>query len=84
VPLQVVPEWLGDSNISQTSTYLESTLTGQHDAMRRFEAARALQSVRQAATVDAVQGACNETSDTGIEAGSTVPVGTKNPQQAVN
>jgi hypothetical protein len=29
-------DWLGHSNISQTSTYLESTLKGQHDAMRRF------------------------------------------------
>ena len=84
VPLQVVREWLGHSNISQTSTYLESTLTGQHDAMRRFEAARALQSVRQAATADAVQGACNEASDTGVEGGSTVQGGTKNPQQCVN
>lgn len=40
VPLQVVRDWLGHTNISQTSTYLESTFAGQHDAMRRFEEAR--------------------------------------------
>ena len=39
VPLQTVRDWLGHTNISQTSTYLESTLQGQHEAMRRFEAA---------------------------------------------
>lgn len=43
VPLQVVRDWLGHTNISQTSTYLESTLTGQHEAMRRYEGARALE-----------------------------------------
>jgi integrase len=40
VPLQTVRDWLGHANISQTSTYLESTLKGQHEAMRRFEEAR--------------------------------------------
>ncbi len=40
VPLQVVRDWLGHTNISQTSTYLESTVMGQHDAMRRFDEAR--------------------------------------------
>jgi hypothetical protein len=40
VPLQVVRDWLGHTNISQTSTYLESTFMGQHDAMRRFEETR--------------------------------------------
>ena len=39
VPLQTVRDWLGHTNISQTGTYLESTLQGQHEAMRRFEAA---------------------------------------------
>lgn len=43
VPLQVVRDWLGHSNISQTSTYLESTLKGAHEAMRRFEELRAVQ-----------------------------------------
>lgn len=85
VPLQVVREWLGHSNISQTSTYLESTLTGQHDAMRRFEAARALQSVRQTATSEAaVQGVGNETSITGGDDGSPVQVAMKVPQQSIN
>jgi integrase len=43
VPLQTVRDWLGHTNVAQTSTYLASTLQGQHDAMARFEAARALQ-----------------------------------------
>ena len=50
VPLQVVRDWLGHTNISQTSTYLESTLMGQHDAMRRFEEARARLLVQAGAT----------------------------------
>jgi integrase len=54
VPLQVVREWLGHTNISTTSIYLESTLTGQHEAMRRFDEERALQRAHQA-TTDAVQ-----------------------------
>jgi integrase len=48
VPLQTVRDWLGHTNISQTSTYLESTLTGQHEAMRRFEQVRAAQVPQQA------------------------------------
>lgn len=40
VPLQTVRDWLGHVNIAQTSTYLASTLQGQHDAMRRFEKVR--------------------------------------------
>lgn len=38
VPLQVVRDWLGHANVSQTSTYLASTSEGEYDAMRRFEA----------------------------------------------
>jgi integrase len=37
VPLQTVRDWLGHTNISQTSTYLESTLKSAHEAMRRYE-----------------------------------------------
>ena len=37
MPLHTVRDWLGHSNISQTSTYLEGTLKGQHDAMRLFD-----------------------------------------------
>jgi integrase len=37
VPLQVIRDWLGHANISQTSTYLESTFASQHDAMRQYE-----------------------------------------------
>src|SRR5437762_3516622 len=38
VPLQVVRDWLGHANVSQTSTYLASTSEGGFEAMRRFEA----------------------------------------------
>jgi hypothetical protein len=37
----MIRDWLGHSNIAQTSTYLGSTIQGQHDAMRRFEERRA-------------------------------------------
>jgi len=40
VPLPTVRDWLGHANISQTSTYLESTLKGAHEAVRRFEERR--------------------------------------------
>jgi len=60
VPLQVVRDWLGHTNISQTSTYLESTLMRQHEAMRRFEAARALQAEQQRLTPEAVQPGATE------------------------
>lgn len=87
VPLQVVRDWLGHSNISQTSTYLESTLTGQHDAMRRFETARALEAAAAAAAEDK-KGGCatpgNEPSTTGGHEGPTVQAGEKNPQRFVN
>ena len=37
VPLTAIRDWLGHSNISQTSTYLECHVLGQNDLMRRFE-----------------------------------------------
>jgi len=37
LPLHTVHDWVGHTNISQTSTDLESTLTGAHEAMQRFE-----------------------------------------------
>ena len=40
VPLHTVRDWLGHSNISQTSTYLSGTIKTQHDAMRQFEERR--------------------------------------------
>ncbi|MEO7891213.1 MAG: site-specific integrase [Vicinamibacterales bacterium] len=40
VPLHTVRDWLGHANISQTSTYLEGTIQGQHDAMKAFEERR--------------------------------------------
>jgi integrase len=43
VPLQIIRDWLGHANISQTSTYLEATFAGQHEAMRAFEAKRGVQ-----------------------------------------
>jgi integrase len=84
VPLQVVREWLGHSNISQTSTYLESTLTGQHDAMRRFEATRALENPRQIAAPHDVQDVGNQTPNTGGDWSAPVQAGKKKPEQSVN
>lgn len=40
VPLHTIRDWLGHTNISQTSTYLAGTLATQHDAMRTYEARR--------------------------------------------
>lgn len=48
VPLHIVRDWLGHTNIAQTSTYLAGTLKTQHDAMAQFEARRA--AVQQGAT----------------------------------
>jgi integrase len=89
VPLQIVREWLGHANISQTSTYLESTLTGQHEAMRRFETARALESVAHQQRL-----AAENNVQPGATAGGTSPVSDRtsapsarkneNSQQTVN
>jgi integrase len=40
VPLVTIQRWLGHTNISQTSTYLATTVHSEHDAMRRFEERR--------------------------------------------
>lgn len=40
VSLHTIRDWLGHSNIAQTSTYLSGTKQGQHDEMIRFEARR--------------------------------------------
>jgi integrase len=37
VPLHTIRDWLGHTNISQTSTYLAGTATTQHDAMAAYE-----------------------------------------------
>jgi integrase len=84
VPLQVVRDWLGHTNISQTSTYLESTLTGQHEAMRRFEEVRAVQRFRQGTIGDAVQRCATEVTTQGGEEAPTAEAGIKNPQETVN
>jgi hypothetical protein len=36
-----VRDWLGHTNIAQTSSYLAGTVKTQHDAMAQFEAHRA-------------------------------------------
>lgn len=43
VPLHTIRDWLGHTNIAQTSTYLSGSVLVQHDAMARFEAQRRLQ-----------------------------------------
>jgi integrase len=78
VPLQVVRDWLGHTNISQTSTYLESTLTGQHEAMRRFESARG------ALQLPAVQASATEGPTEGGTDPSPAESVKRNPQQTVN
>ena len=60
VPLQTVRDWLGHTNISQTSTYLESTLQGQHDAMRRFEERRTREEAARATAKAADPAVCNQ------------------------
>jgi len=37
VPLHTIRDWLGHTNIAQTSTYLQSTFASHHDAMRAYE-----------------------------------------------
>jgi integrase len=37
VPLVTIQKWLGHANISQTSTYLATTMAGEHEQMRKFE-----------------------------------------------
>ena len=54
VPLQVIRDWLGHANISQTSKYLEATFAGQHEAMRAYERRRG--GVQQSATPVGNQG----------------------------
>ena len=39
--LHTVRDWLGHTDISQTSTYLAGTAQAQHDAMRQFDERRA-------------------------------------------
>lgn len=39
VTLVTIQKWLGHSNIKQTSTYLQTTTHGEHEAMRMFETA---------------------------------------------
>ena len=34
MPLHTIKDWLGHTNISQTSTYLAGTAQTQHDAMK--------------------------------------------------
>jgi integrase len=37
VPMGTIQRWLGHANVSQTSTYLETTTVGEYEAMRRFD-----------------------------------------------
>jgi integrase len=41
VPIHVVQQWLGHTNLAQTSTYLHADEIGSQEWMRRFDAARA-------------------------------------------
>jgi integrase len=81
VPLHVVRDWLGHTTISQTSTYLESTLMGQHDAMRRFEQARSAGAGRHDPRV---QPCATEVGTGGRKSPLTAEDGTRNPNKTVN
>jgi hypothetical protein len=70
VPLQTVRDWLGHTNISQTSTYLDSTLKGQHEAMRRFEEASARQALEQS-RLETGQGAAADGTADAVQPGAT-------------
>lgn len=37
VPIHTVRDWLGHTNVAQTSTYLAGTQSSEHEAMRRYE-----------------------------------------------
>lgn len=49
VPLHTIRDWLGHTNIEQTSTSLAGTQKTQHNAMRQFEQRKA--ALQQLATV---------------------------------
>lgn len=67
VPLTAIRDWLGHSNISQTSTYLECQVHGQNDLMRRFEERQA--ALQKLANAGGTSG--NKRARTGSDAGET-------------
>lgn len=54
VPLHTIRDWLGHTNITQTSTYLSGTQQTQHNAMRQFEERKA--ALQNLATVSETPG----------------------------
>jgi hypothetical protein len=61
VPLHQIQDWIGHTNISQTSTYLAVTDEGGNAAMARFEAARAQQPASEAErSSEILQTVCNQ------------------------
>src|SRR5688572_10628299 len=86
VPLQTVRDWLGHANISQTSTYLDSTLKGQHEAMRRFEEERARRLSKQPSTGDAetVQAGATPGAEQGSDRPQLAGPPISGPSQTVN
>ncbi len=54
VGLHIVRDWLGHTNVAQTSTYLSGTMQGQHDAMKQDQARR--EAVQQSATASGKPG----------------------------
>jgi hypothetical protein len=77
-----VRDWLGHKNISQTSTYLESTFMGQHDAMRRFEESRDRH--RRMLTPAVVQAGATEGRSQLETDPRMAAAGKKNPNETVN
>jgi integrase len=75
VPLHTVRDWLGHTDISQTSTYLSGTATSHADAMAQFEARKNL--VRNSGTQGkrrpkTAGGRIGKPRKTGIDRGATI------------
>lgn len=68
-PIHHVQQMLGHADLKQTSTYLNATLSGIEDSMRRLDEARALQSVAHEAETEH-RPVCNDDQQT--EANTTI------------
>ncbi len=72
VPLHTVRDWLGHTNISQTSTYLANTQRSQHSHMQQYEQRKA-----------ALQPSCNNVENGATEGPQSVTTsGDETPSKA--
>jgi integrase len=70
VPLHTVKDWLGHTNIAQTSTYLAGTMKTQHDAMAAFDVRR-----------HSLQGIATDVGSGGQERPQTATTGDEKPNK---